>query len=122
MPGQADITFNTYTPPLSGSFDGVTYTTGLSGIYLITVCVANTGCNSTASIGIELKINSSTISYGSCDDSNRYLCSSLGRSNLTMVVNLSVGDLIKIHAQNSTVNNTFTTTDGTTRFVLTKLN
>lgn len=115
-----DITFNSYSAPSSGSFNGITYTVGTSGVYLIT---ASTASSTMGSAAINVLVNGNPVSVGAVGSYTNIPSSFYqGRSNASVVVSLSTNDEVKIIATNinSSVAATLST-DGTTRFTITKL-
>lgn len=119
-----DVNFqNTMTSPTLGSWDGTTYTVGQTGFYLITVTAVH---NTTSVITVvpQLLVNGTTVLYGVGMQNSNLTSGTIGRGQLTAVVQLTAGQQVKIKVANTntSVANTITLTgDGTTRLAIVKL-
>ncbi len=112
------ITFGTYSPPLTGSFNGTTYTAAVAGTYLITVNIA--GINN-SSLRPSIYVNGNLLVHGTCFN-NSFFPSPPATGSAVIVSTLAAGDLVTIYASNSSTSATSAlTTDGTTRLTITKL-
>jgi hypothetical protein len=119
----ADATFSANQTVTSGygSFNGSTYTadaTNGAGTYLVTISAYST---TVAYPGLTLVVGGSTYSVSSgIGTLNAGLN---GRSNLSQIVTLAAGGTIKATITNANTGNAVaTSTDGTTRFSIVKLN
>lgn len=119
LPGLVDASFNTYSAPTSGSFNGTTFTASVAGIYLITVSIKGVG--GIVNPSINLQLNSTTIAVAPSISSANF-SPTMGKSTISMVVSLANTDAIKINIENSaaTAGCSFSS-DGTTRLVIVKL-
>lgn len=117
------ITFNNTatSPSIPGaSFNGTTYTVGQSGNYLIAVSIATTNTFISSAWPV-LYVNGTVAVYGTSGQSGN-LPNAWSRGTLTTVINLTAGNTLTIQASNNSTSNTLNyTSDGTSRFTITKL-
>jgi hypothetical protein len=117
------VNFNTTntSPAIAGaSFNGTTYTVGQAGTYLIAVNLASTN-TVVAGAWPVLYVNGSVVAYGTSGQSTN-LPNSYSRATLTAVIILAAGNLVSVQASNTSTTATLTyTSDGTSRFTITKL-
>jgi hypothetical protein len=121
-----DVSFTNVltSPTLPGaSYNGTTYTVGVTGFYLITanaVMVPST----TTSVGLEILVNGNTIAYGAVAQSANFTSAGSARGTASVVVGLIAGNQVKIKAQNtssSTAKDLAGGPDSPTRWSIVKL-
>ena len=119
-----DLLFdNVVTSPTVGSYNSGTsvYTVGATGLYMITVNVSSTSATAGSSIPPQLLVNGTTVVVGVGVTNTNYPTNFFHRGELTTVVSLTAGDLVKIKCVNqNTGSTTAISIDGTTRLSIMK--
>jgi len=124
-----DILFNNVlvAPSISGaSFNTSTgvYTVGQNGTYMIVINTLQTTPTGTAfsSPSPQLVVNGTSVAYGTAMQNSNMPTGTNGRGELTTVVQLNTGDLVKVKVINTnTAASVNLSTDGSTRWSLIKL-
>ncbi|MBI3258562.1 MAG: hypothetical protein HYZ54_03640 [Ignavibacteriae bacterium] len=119
-----DLLFdNVVTSPTVGSYNSGTsvYTAGSTGLYMITVNVTSSTATVASAPVPQLVVNGTTVVYGVGVSSTNFQTNFAHRGELTTVVSLTAGDLVKIKCANqNTTNTTAISTDATTRISIMK--
>ena len=119
-----DLIFNNVvTSPSVGSYNSGTsvYTVGTTGLYMITVNVLSPSANAASGTAPQLLVNGTTVVYGVSTSINNFPTSTWHRGELTTVISLTAGDLVKIKCANqNTGSTTSISTDGSTRISIMK--
>jgi hypothetical protein len=118
-----DITFNSYSSPTIGSFNGTSYTVGVGqgGTYMIVVNLAGIPTSGVPSIFPVLFVNSDITAYG-IGSGNSNIPSPHSRGELVTFVDLNAGDVVKIQAVHNINSATLNfLTDGSCKFSIIKI-
>ncbi len=119
----ADVTFNSFAPPAIGSFNGTNYTVGAGqgGTYMVIINIAGVPASGIVGLYPILLINGTGAVYG-IGMQNGNIPTPISRGEITTLLTLNAGDVIKIQAclnlASSTVN---LTTDNSCKFSIIKI-
>ena len=115
------ISFNNFSSPTAGSFNGISYSVGQSGNYLVIVNLAGVPVSGILGLYPTLLVNGSPAYYG-IGMQNGNINSPISRGLFSAVIPLTAGDVIEVQANINVASSTVNlTTDGSCRLTIIKI-